>query len=131
MFNHYGHGRGSVCALCYYIYARSKRHLAFCEHLSQPQLYIRLTAMKRNTTFVTCDAGGSTTEVCVYNVVRPTPQLQLREVNVADCVGCISISYYSCSDCYMLHTQTGGLFVTEAAKGHHFTKADGVKICRC
>lgn len=42
--------------------------------------------LSRNTTFVTCDAGGSTTEVCVYNVVRPTPQLQLREVNVADCV---------------------------------------------
>lgn len=50
------------------------------------------------SSFVVCDAGGSTTDICTYKVQAQNPKLKLREVKASDC------------------TQSGGIFVTDAGR---------------
>ncbi|KAL8280122.1 hypothetical protein RQP46_007452 [Phenoliferia psychrophenolica] len=54
--------------------------------------------LSSNSTFAVVDGGGSTVDICVYEVTQTRPKLQLREAKTSDC------------------TQSGAIFVSRAAE---------------
>lgn len=69
------------------------------------------------STFAVVDAGGSTVDICVYNVLDTQPKLKLREAKTSDCVRLLFRGRVPLTLTPSIpQTQSGGIFVSRAAE---------------